>query len=283
MRATDLGRQEQSMLEPRDISATVQYSEKGNTPPAKYFFEPDPPVAYRKPGTAPRSVVVQSAWPRSATLTLDRQGFKAVRMEEPFHDYDNDAAIRSVYFRQVRDLLRRETGATRVELFDYTIRRSSTTLTNQSEVNRPPSMLAHVDYTADSARKRVRDIFPHEADALLSRRVMMVNVWKPLFRKVESYPLALCDATSHREDDFIKMDLVYCDRRGEILVMLARPYHQWYYFPMMTEKDAILLKTFDSMEDGRSRFVGHAAIEDPNTPANAPPRESIEVRAMVFY
>jgi hypothetical protein len=33
----------------------------------------------------------------------------------------------------------------------------------------------------------------------------------------------------------------------------------------------------------RARFVPHAAFMDPTIPAGAPPRESIELRTLVFY
>ena len=55
----------------------------------------------------------------------------------------------------------------------------------------------------------------------------------------------------------------------------------WY--PHMEPNHALLLKTYDSSTDGRCRFMGHSAFEDPNTPPDAPKRESIEVRTMAFF
>jgi hypothetical protein len=51
----------------------------------------------------------------------------------------------------------------------------------------------------------------------------------------------------------------------------------------MTADQALLLKTYDSETDGRCRFMGHSAFEDPLTQPNAQPRESIEVRTMAFF
>ena len=39
---------------------------------------------------------------------------------------------------------------------------------------------------------------------------------------------------------------------------------------------------YDKKEDG-PRFVFHSAFTDPSSPPDAPPRRSIEVRAIVFY
>ncbi len=37
------------------------------------------------------------------------------------------------------------------------------------------------------------------------------------------------------------------------------------------------------MTDGRARFAPHSAFADPTTPPDAPPRESIELRTLVFH
>jgi hypothetical protein len=51
----------------------------------------------------------------------------------------------------------------------------------------------------------------------------------------------------------------------------------------MTPENVVLLKTYESATDGRARFLGHSAFDDPNTPANAVVRESIEIRTMAFF
>ena len=51
----------------------------------------------------------------------------------------------------------------------------------------------------------------------------------------------------------------------------------------MTPTEALIFKVFDSIHDGRARFTAHTAFEDPSTPADAPPRESIEMRLLVFF
>ena len=172
----------------------------------------------------------------------------------------------------------------RVEVFDHTIRkRLPADLKAQTTVQRPAVLLVHSDYTVASGPQRVRDIVPEDADALLQHRVAFYNVWKPLYRRVEELPLAVCDATTHAPDDMLRMDLKYRERTGEIYVMRHSPRHRWYYFPQMQAAQALLLKTYDSETDGRARFMGHTAFEDPNTPPNAPKRESIEVRTMAFF
>jgi hypothetical protein len=81
----------------------------------------------------------------------------------------------------------------------------------------------------------------------------------------------------------VPCDLVYRERVGETLGFLYNPKHCWYYFPRMERNEAILLKCYDSKDDGRARFTAHTSFEDPSSPSNASPRESIEVRALVFW
>ena len=65
--------------------------------------------------------------------------------------------------------------------------------------------------------------------------------------------------------------------------MKYNPNHRWFYIPEMTPDEAILLKCYDSATDGRTRFGPHTAFVDPTTPADAAPRESIELRTLVFH
>ena len=37
------------------------------------------------------------------------------------------------------------------------------------------------------------------------------------------------------------------------------------------------------LKDGRARWTAHTAFDDPTTPPNARPRESIEIRTLAFF
>ena len=49
------------------------------------------------------------------------------------------------------------------------------------------------------------------------------------------------------------------------------------------EMEALVFKVYDSLEDGRARWTAHTAFEDPTSPPNAAPRESIEIRTLAFF
>jgi len=65
-------------------------------------------------------------------------------------------------------------------------------------------------------------------------------------------------------------------------VAVTEPEQRCYYVPEMRVEEALLLKCFDS-ERNRVRFTGHSAFDDPTSAADAPPRESIEVRVLAFF
>jgi hypothetical protein len=268
------------------VRATMNYSVDNGIPPDYYFYEPDPSIQLNPPGTDPHEVEIHDGWPDAARLSADREGFELhpFGAASRFDNFDDDASIKAVFYPQIVEFVKRHTGAQRVEVFDHTIRkRLPADLKAQTTVQRPAVMLVHSDYTVKSGPQRVREIVPSDAEQLLGRRVAFFNVWKPLYRRVEELPLAMCDATTHDPEDMLLMELKYRERTGEIYVMRWSPKHRWVYFPQMEAEQALLLKTYDSETDGRARFMGHSAFEDPTTPPDAPKRESIEVRTMAFF
>ena len=266
------------------VPATLNYSIDNGRPPDYYFYEPAEPVELNPPGTDARPVQIHNGWPQVQDFSPDREGFALRPFAAQFDQFDDDAAIKQAFYAQVVDFVKQHSGAKRVEVFDHTIRkRAPADLKQQTTVQRPAVLLVHSDYTVASGPQRVQDLLPDEAQTLLQGRVAFYNVWKPLYRQVDELPLAMCDATTHAPEDMLRMELKYAERTGEIYVMRHSPAHRWVYFPKMQATQALLLKTYDSATDGRARFMGHTAFEDPSSAPDAPRRESIEVRTMAFF
>ena len=149
---------------------------------------------------------------------------------------------------------------------------------------RAPVRTVHNDYTAKSGAQRTRDLLGAvDGNAALAKRVAVINVWRPIEGPVESAPLALADARSVAPEDLAPLDLVYHDRVGEIYNATYSPAHRWYHVPQMTAEEALLIKGYDSKDDGRARFTLHTAFDDPSAPENARPRKSIEVRTLALF
>jgi len=268
------------------VDANFNYTRDTGIAPEIYFYESPQGANARPPGDDPRVMTVHDGWDRASSFSLDREGFALREFLSSFDAWDDDAAIRDRFYGEVSDFVGGAVGARRVIIFDHTIRAKSNEKQQTDEhttSQRAPVMLVHCDYTPNSGPLRVRQLLPAEADGLLTRRVAFYNFWLPLKRTVEERPLAMCDVTSSTPGDFITMNLRYRDRDGEIFVLRHAPRHHWWYFPRMAPMHAILLKTYDSETDGRARFIGHSAFEDPTTPADAPMRESIEIRTIAFF
>jgi len=229
---------------------------------------------------------ILDGWSRAPAFSLDREGFELQEFEDAFDRFENAEVVRAEFYGPVAEFVRSLVGARRVLVFDHTIRSKANAekqTAEHSTTQRAPVMVVHCDYTPASGPMRVRQLLPEEADELLKRRVAFYNLWKPLKRRVEEKPLAMCDVTSAAPDDMLKMALRYRDREGEIFVMRYSAPHRWWYFPRMEPEHVLLLKTYESETDGRARFLGHSAFDDPNTLPDAPARESIEIRMIAFF
>ena len=108
-----------------------------------------------------------------------------------------------------------------------------------------------------------------------------MNVWRPITGPVRRAPLALADATTVSPDDLLATDQVFPGRVGEIYQVAHNPAQRWYWAPEMTRNEVLLIKGWDSLNDGRSKFTPHGAFTLPDQDPNAAPRESIEVRTFV--
>ncbi|KAG8779250.1 hypothetical protein FRC12_024505 [Ceratobasidium sp. 428] len=145
--------------------------------------------------------------------------------------------------------------------------------------------LAH---TPESAVRRVHlHISVVDVPTLLSKRFQIINLWRPIQNPAWQFPLALCDfrtVANQPGGDFVASTIKYPDRDGETLAVKHNDVHRWKYLGGMTPDEFVLIKCFGSKDDGSvATFTPHTAIEDPTTPPNAPDRQSIEIRALVFY
>ncbi len=227
-----------------------------------------------------REVTLHDGRPMADSLDIHRQGFALLTHSTPVENLDDDEVVTRDYYPEIEALLRQQTGARDVIIFDHTRR---TDAPDRSGF-RDPAQRAHNDYTETSAPRRVIDLVGEDrAQELMAGAWAQLNIWRPMDGPVERSPLALLDATSLADDDLIPTDQIYPDRVGEIYHLAWNPEHRWYWFPRMTRDEVVLIKGFDSRTDGRARFTPHTAFAHPDTRDDAPPRRSLEIRALVFW
>jgi hypothetical protein len=257
---------------------------------------------------------VESLRGQEKNYNTDNAGFAVYNSPAKEKLFTDEKAVRNGYYQEVEQLLKSKlTGVKKVVIFDHTIRR------NQKASPRQPVQQVHVDQTPGAAEARVRRHVPaDEVDGLLKNRYQLINVWRPIENPASDFPLAVIDWRSTKPQDFVKVDLLYPKRQGqddgddrgkEVLpdatsitstegyevkgeTFGVRPNddHKFFYLKDMTPDEAMFIKCFDSRGEslpngvkGIARATPHTAFVDPNSPADAPGRQSIEVRCLVFY
>jgi hypothetical protein len=230
-------------------------------------------------------VHIADARPLAATLSLELNGFVLVRQASAVGDFFDRRQVESRYYPELERLVRNVSGADRAIAYDHTLR-SSDHDEHEPLRARRPVRYAHNDYTEEYAPRRLRELLPElapgEAGALLRKRFAVIQVWRAL-SMVHADPLAIVDARTVRAADLIASERLLPERLVENYQLAYSPEHRWFYFPAMQPDEAIVFKTFDSATDGRARFTPHASFTDPSSPADAPPRKSIEARVFAFF
>ncbi|MDB6104536.1 MAG: Methyltransferase [Gammaproteobacteria bacterium] len=266
------------------VEAALRYLDPPSEKPRSLEFDPPPGVPRTTAVYREHTVAIRDVRPVASTLSLEREGFQLLSAPSTLSDFNDEESIRTRYYAETISLLEELTGASRVVVFDHTIRRRIPGATDRTTgIPRQPVPRVHNDYTVKSGPQRVRDLLGDEADTLLQKRFSVINVWRPIRGPVQDSPLAVSDARSVDGQDLVATDLIYPDRTGEIYYVKFNPEHKWFYAPAMRDDEIMLIKCYDSADDGRARFVPHSAFVDPTTPVGAPPRESIELRTLVFY
>ncbi len=264
------------------VEATLNYLAEGAERPVSYAYTPPPGTPQTTRRDSPPTVAIHDARPILSHLSLDQQGFVLTHQASKVTNFYDEHEVQEVYYPEVERLLKEATSAVNVVIFDHVVRCAPKARRGERGV-REPAKIVHNDYSFRSAPRRVRDHLPEEAEKLLQHRFAEINVWRPIRGPIQESPLALCDAQSIVPQDVVASDLVYPDKVGETYAFTYNPNHRWYYFPHLDPNEIILLKCYDSKDDGRARFTAHTAFADPTSPPDAAPRESIEVRALVFF
>jgi hypothetical protein len=264
------------------VETLLSYLVDSSERPVTYMHEPSQAEPVRSIRSARHPASIFDGRSIVGDLSLDRQGFVLLHHETAIKDFYDADAVRAAYYPEVEQLVKKATGAVRVLAFDHNVRNLPMAKRKVNSV-REPVKFAHNDYTVGSGPQRVRDLLPAEADELLKHHFAVINVWRPISGPVQESPIAVCDARSIAQSDWVESDLKYRDRTGEVYSITFNPNHRWFYFPRMQRNEAILLKCYDSNDDGRARFTAHTAFDDPTSPPDAPARESIETRTLVFF
>ena len=109
----------------------------------------------------PRRVTIRNARLQTEPFVLDRNGFRFVRHDTKVADFYDEDEIRRVYYPEMEALVKAESGASRVVVFDHTLRTADD---EQREVRKIREVVrrVHNDYTrsrASRSRSAMREAF----------------------------------------------------------------------------------------------------------------------------
>lgn len=264
------------------MAAEITYTADTGEPLVYETYGPNN-IRRRESGTGERRAVeIADGRPLLDQFGLDISGFTLVEHPVAVRDFFDEAEVKGVYYPEVEALVKKVSGAKRVVVFDHTLR-SGDAGEREARLVREPVLSAHNDYTEWSGPNRVREVLPAEAERLLAGRFAIIQVWRAIARPIVSNPLAIADARSVAPEDLLVAERRYPHRVGQTYRLKYSPSHRWYYFPRMRRDEALVFKVYDSATDGRARFTPHTSFDDPATPPDAWPRQSIEARTLAFF
>lgn len=256
---------------------------------------------------------------QESNFSVDKSGFAVYNYPAQEKAFIEESKVREGYYAEVEKVLREKLpGIKKVVIFDHTIRRrekaSPRQPVQQVHVDQTPN--------AAAVRVR-RHLPADEAEELLKGRYQIINVWRPIANPASDFPLAVIDWRSTTPSDLVKVDLLYPKRetngtngvhddddrgkevlpdpnstsstvgyevKGETYSVQSNDNHKFFYVKDMTPEEVMFIKCFDSRSQvnpggkkGVADYTPHTAFVDPQTPASAPGRQSIEVRCLVFY
>jgi hypothetical protein len=234
----------------------------------------------------PRTVRIHDARAIERTFAIDRNGFTLAKHTTAVKNFSDADEVARVYGPEIDRLIKELTGAETVLQFGPALRTDAPT---RGANVRQPATAPHVDYSETMVRYFVKDIVGEaEAECLLKKRFMLINVWRPLVT-VERSPLALCDASTVARDDLV---LAYvkgsvASKEGEAPLtsegynLFYRPQQRWYYFPKLRTDEALVFRLCDS-DRSAIQYTAHTAFEDPTSAPDAAYRQSYEIRTIAF-
>lgn len=234
------------------------------------------------------TVSIADGRPRQGQWTLDEDGFALVPHRTSLIDIRDPQAIQSIYRPELEQIVREVTGARRVIVAPGGVVRLAQRSPDFGAAGTTyPARQVHSDYTRKSGPEMVRSLLgADEAPEWLAKRFAIYSLWRAFSRPPQDVPLALCEATSVALQDAVLSDVVIGPPERQVIFegcnFRYNPNHRWVYFRDMHRDELLLIKAYDT-DDRYAWRVPHTGFVDPSAPSDAPPRESVDIRAVAFF
>ncbi|KAK0644423.1 hypothetical protein B0T16DRAFT_196736 [Cercophora newfieldiana] len=235
--------------------------------------------------------IVRDVRGREHVFSMDLNGFEYVKAASSldYAGFADAAVIKREYIPECIALLKRVVPDVKgVRVFGWRKRKTGQLPTEGQRVNfgssetvLGPAVSPHVDQSPRAVVEMVKMRFPEEADQLLRGRVRIINIWRPINGPVKDWPLAVADARTVAPSSLVEVDRIRASYHGPTYFLVQQDGLAWHYLSEQQNDEVLFLKIFDS-KDGVANNCVHSSFKLQNPPEDAPVRESIEVRMMVF-
>ncbi|WP_375228558.1 CmcJ/NvfI family oxidoreductase [Roseobacter sp. S98] len=226
------------------------------------------------PELAPTLVEVRDDRASAEPVRFDTDSVEFARSPSSVSDFETPG-WEEVYENELTALLTDRLGVREVLIFDHTVR------TDDPEANRKPARNVHSDYSEAGARQRLDDLLGSERAAEWAEgHFAFINIWRPVGHPINSAPLGFVRPASVAPDDWILLDLIYPDRKGQIMGLVANQDHEWVYRSEMRPDEVAFFNIYDNRG---LPSVAHSALDMVENPAVTTVRQSIESRTLVRY
>lgn len=221
---------------------------------------------------------------RKETPTLAEEGFTLAHHASAVSDFEDPDEVAAKHPAEIVALLRELTGADEViPTAPGILRFSEKSGREGSRDNSHPARFAHVDTSRETAAGFAQASLPAGKSCA---RYAHFNIWRAFSGAPQDVGLAVCDTRSVADEDLLLADAIFDPPDGspewsfDSYLVAHNPSHRWLWFPEMTRDEAIVFKTSDS---ATGAVVPHVAFDNPLARSDAPPRASIEMRAVAYW
>jgi len=225
----------------------------------------------------PQSVDIADARQLGKPARLEEEGFVLRHARVPDPNWRDADWIERIYVPSCIDLVRSLTGSVHAApLHAGALIRDSS-----RRAGAPAADFVHLDNMPEAGIRFAERVFPAEILAAATR-IRVFNVWRVITPPPQDVPLALCDQRHVDRNDWVVGETVEPDYEGApYIASLVNPAQRWFYFPDMTEDEALVFKGFDSAPDAPFGCL-HGAFRLHETNCVAVPRKSVETRVIVL-
>lgn len=272
---------------PAVVEAEVIYAGAQDHRPTTYFGGEDDD--HDDHANEPHVVPIHNV--RGTPVSYDVEGFALFPHTTRLTDVRDPEQVKTIYRQELADVVREVTGAARVAVWEGGAARLAARHDEfGAQGTTYPSPTVHGDYTENSAPGVITGLIgEEEAKIWLERRYAIFSLWRAFSDPPQDVPLCLLDYTTLRVSQERQLGDVYygkgpLDKRMHLegSGYLYSPAHRWCYFRDMTRDELLFIKTYDA-DHTKAWQTPHTSFVDPSAPADAQPRESLDIRVAVCW